>query len=265
VELGLAGRVAVVSGGASNIGRAIALAMAAEGARVAILDLDAEQAERVAATARSGGAGDALAVQADITDLPGLATVVATVTDRWGPVDVLVNNAGWARRARFLDQDPGESAKLIEVNLIGPMNLTRAVLPVMVERRSGSVVSIGSDAGRIGEKQEGAYGAAKAGVISLSKTLAREYGRSGVRFNVVCPGATVPDLPEHVSGSSLWNQEEYAVYRDPATQEAIARHYPLGRLGRPEDVADAVCFLASDRAAFITGQTLSVSGGYTMS
>ncbi|MCW2716746.1 SDR family NAD(P)-dependent oxidoreductase [Pseudonocardia sp.] len=265
MELGLAGRVAVVSGGASNIGRAISLALAAEGASVAILDLDAEQAERVAGTARSCGAGDALAVRADITDPGGLAAAVAAVTDGMGPVEVLVNNAGWARRSRFLDQDPAESLKLIEINLIGTMNLTRAVLPAMVKRRSGSVVSIGSDAGRIGEKQEGAYGAAKAGVISLSKTLAREYGRSGVRFNVVCPGATVPDLPEHVSGSSLWNQEEYSVYRDPATQDAIARHYPLGRLGRPEDVAGAVCFLASERAAFITGQTLSVSGGYTMS
>jgi NAD(P)-dependent dehydrogenase (short-subunit alcohol dehydrogenase family) len=261
MDLGLTGRVAVVSGGASNIGRAIVLALAREGAHVAVLDLDLEQAQRVAKTAR--GSGTVVPVRADITD-PGTLEAIAEATAPLGPVDVLVNNAGWARRTRFLDQDPAEARKLIEVNLIGTMNLTRAVLPGMVARGHGSVISIGSDAGRIGEKQEAAYGAAKAGVISLTKTLAREYGRDGVRFNVVCPGATVPEGPEAIGEHSLWNQEEYAVYRDPGTQGAIARHYPLGRLGQPGDVAGAVVFLASEQASFITGQTLSVSGGYTM-
>jgi 2-hydroxycyclohexanecarboxyl-CoA dehydrogenase len=264
MELGLAGRVAVVSGGASNIGRAITLALAAEGAHVAVLDLDLDQAQRVAATARAAGGGTVVAIRADITE-PRDLDAIAAATAGLGPVEVLVNNAGWARRARFLDQDPQEARRLIEVNLIGMMNLTRAVLPAMVARGQGSVVSIGSDAGRIGEKQEGAYGAAKAGVISLSKTLAREYGRDGVRFNVVCPGATVPAGPEEISEHSLWNQDEYAVYQEPETQGSIARHYPLGRLGRPQDVAGAVLFLASAQASFITGQTLSVSGGYTMS
>jgi 2-hydroxycyclohexanecarboxyl-CoA dehydrogenase len=265
MDLGLAGSVAVVSGGASNIGRAIVLALTREGANVAVLDLDLDQAQRVAETAGAAGGGTVLPVRADITDEAGLQEAMATVTSRLGPVDVLVNNAGWARRARFLDQDPQEAFRLIQVNLLGTMNLTRAVLPGMVERGHGAVVSIGSDAGRIGEKQEGAYGAAKAGVISLTKTLAREYGGSGVRFNVVCPGATVPEHPDEVGQHSLWNQSEYAVYRDAETQGAIARHYPLGRLGKPEDVAGAVLFLASGQAGFITGQTLSVSGGYTMS
>jgi 2-hydroxycyclohexanecarboxyl-CoA dehydrogenase len=264
MDLGLSGRVAVVSGGASNIGRAIVLALAGEGAHVAVLDLDLAQAQRVAQTAKSRGGGRVVPVQADITDPVSLAAVAAATTPL-GPVDVLVNNAGWARRARFLDQDPAEARKLIEVNLIGMMNLTRAVLPAMVARGHGSVISIGSDAGRIGEKQEGAYGAAKAGVISLTKTLAREYGPHGVRFNVVCPGATVPGGAEEIGEHSLWNQPEYAVYRSPDTQGSIARHYPLGRLGQPADVAGAVLFLASGHAGFITGQTLSVSGGYTMS
>jgi NAD(P)-dependent dehydrogenase (short-subunit alcohol dehydrogenase family) len=265
MDLGLAGRTAIVSGGASNIGRAITLALAAEGANVAVLDLDLEQAERVAKTAADQGSGTVLPLRADITDPAGLAPAVATVAERLGPVEVLVNNAGWARRAEFLEQPVQEACRLIEVNLLGMMNLTRAVLPSMVERGGGAVVSVGSDAGRIGEKQEGAYGAAKAGVISLSKTLAREYGRRGVRFNVVCPGATVPDSAEDIGPHSLWNQQEYAVYRESDTQGPIVRHYPLGRLGRPEDIAGAIVFLASPQAGFITGQTLSVNGGYTMS
>jgi 2-hydroxycyclohexanecarboxyl-CoA dehydrogenase len=265
MDLGISGSVAVVSGGASNIGRAITLALAAEGAAVAILDLDVAQGDRVAAAAQEQSSGRLLAVQADITDRADVRRAVSEVENQLGPPQILVNNAGWARRARFLDQEPDEALRLIEVNLIGTMNLTRAVLPGMVERGSGAVVSIGSDAAVIGEKQEGAYGAAKAGVLSLSRTLAREYGPAGVRFNVVCPGATVPDDPGHVSATSLWSQPEYDVYRDPQTQQAIARHYPLGRLGRPGDVASAVCFLVSPRAGFVTGQTLSVSGGYTMS
>jgi NAD(P)-dependent dehydrogenase (short-subunit alcohol dehydrogenase family) len=264
MDLELRDTVAIVSGGASNIGRAITLALVAEGAKVAILDLDLGQAERVTATALAEHDGVVLPVQADIVDRASLDAAVERVQERLGGPGVLVNNAGWARRSRFLSQDPDEAVRLIEVNLIGTLNLTRAVLPGMVERGSGAVVSIGSDAGRIGEKQEGAYGAAKAGVISLSKTLAREYGRAGIRFNVVCPGATVPDSDDHVSETSLWRQEEYDVYREGTTQTAIAKLYPLGRLGRPGDVADAVCFLASPRAGFVTGQTLSVSGGYTM-
>jgi len=264
MDLGLAGRTAIVSGGASNIGKAISLALAAEGANVAIFDLDLEQAQLVAKQANADRGATALAVEADVTDPESLRTGVQTVLERFGSINVLVNNAGWARRAPFLDQEVEEASRLVEVNLMGMMNLTRAVLPHLVAQKSGTVLSISSDAGRIGEKQEGAYGAAKAGVISLTKTLAKEHGRDGLRFNVVCPGATVPEAADDFGQHSLWNQQEYDVYHEPETQQAIARHYPLGRLGRPSDIAGAVAFLVSDRAGFITGQTLSVNGGYVM-
>jgi 2-hydroxycyclohexanecarboxyl-CoA dehydrogenase len=264
MDLQLSGRSAIVSGGGSNIGRAIALALAAEGANVAIFDRDAKQADAVARRAAEEFGASVIVVEADITIPDPLRAGVDRVIESFGIPEILVNNAGWAKRSRFLDQEPAEAARLIEVNLIGMMNLTRAVLPHMVDAKRGSVVSISSDAARIGEKQEGAYGAAKAGVIALTKTLAREHGRDGLRFNVVCPGATIPESSADIGEGSLWNQKEYDVYQEANTQSAIAKHYPLGRLGRPSDIAAAVVFLASERASFITGQTLSVDGGYVM-
>ncbi|MCW2996859.1 MAG: short-chain dehydrogenase/reductase [Solirubrobacterales bacterium] len=264
VDLGLRERVVIVTGGASNIGRTIALAFAAAGARVAIADIDIEQAERVTDTMRERGAASALAVQTDITQVADVQRAAARVAAEFGRIDILVNNAGWTRRSKFLDLTPEQCLRIIAINLAGTMNVTRAVLPTMVAQGNGSIVSVGSDAGRIGERGEGVYGAAKAGVISLTKTLAREHGRHGIRLNVVCPGAVVPSEDDEVGSTSLWRQDEYAVYQGADAQAAIQRAYPLGRLGQTRDVADAVLFLASERASFITGQTLSVSGGYTM-
>jgi 2-hydroxycyclohexanecarboxyl-CoA dehydrogenase len=144
------------------------------------------------------------------------------------------------------------------------INCTRAVLDGMIARGSGAIVSMGSDAGRIGEFREGVYAACKAGVIALTKTLAREVGRHGIRLNVVCPGMTMPESDEEISGISMWAAETNRQWRTPEMKARIAKAYPLRRIGRAEDVAGAVVFLASDAASFITGQTLSVSGGYTM-
>jgi 2-hydroxycyclohexanecarboxyl-CoA dehydrogenase len=263
-DLGLTDRVVVVTGGASNIGRSIALTFAAAGAWVAIADIDLEQAERVTETIRSGGVGRALPAKVDITRTDEVEAAVAAVRGEFGRIDVLINNAGWSRRSRFLELTSDECMRILQINLVGTMNVTRAILPTMIEQRGGAVVSIGSDAGRIGEKGEGVYGAAKAGVVSLTKTLAREHGRDGIRFNVICPGAVVPASADEIGTNSLWRQDQYAVYQSPQTQAEIAKAYPLGRLGRAHDVADTALFLASDRAGFITGQTLSVSGGYTM-
>jgi 2-hydroxycyclohexanecarboxyl-CoA dehydrogenase len=181
-----------------------------------------------------------------------------------GAIDVLVNNAGWVIDRLFVEKPRSEWEKEIQVNLWGMINCTRAVLDGMISRSRGAVVSIASDAGRIGEYREGVYGACKAGVIALSKTLARENGRHNVRFNVVCPGTTLPSPDEDVSPNSLWATDEMKVWLEDDMRSRIAKAYPLRRLGTPADIAPAVLFLASDAASFVTGQTLSVSGGYSM-
>jgi 2-hydroxycyclohexanecarboxyl-CoA dehydrogenase len=179
-------------------------------------------------------------------------------------VDVLVNNVGWTHDRLFVEKTREEWEKEVQINLWGMINCTRAVLDGMIARQAGAVVSLGSDAGRMGEFREAVYGACKAGVIALSKSLAREVGRHGIRLNVVCPGMTMPSSDEDIGGLSMWASETNRAWGAPEMRARIAKVYPLRRLGRPEDVAGAVVFLASDAASFITGQTLSVSGGYTM-
>jgi 2-hydroxycyclohexanecarboxyl-CoA dehydrogenase len=190
--------------------------------------------------------------------------MVRDVESRLGGIDVLVNNVGWTMDRLFVEKTREEWEKEIQLNLWGMINCTRAVLDGMIARKAGAIVSLGSDAGRIGEFREGVYAACKAGVIALSKTLAREHGRHGIRLNVVCPGMTMPESDDEISGLSMWAQETNRQFSTPEMKARIAKAYPLRRIGRPEDVAAAVVFLASDSASFITGQTLSVSGGYTM-
>ncbi len=190
--------------------------------------------------------------------------MVAKVEDDFGGIDILVNNAGWVIDRLFVEKPRAEWEKEIQVNLWGMINCTRAVLDGMIGRAGGAVVSIASDAGRIGEFREGVYGACKAGVIALSKTLARENGRHNIRFNVVCPGTTLPSSNEEISPNSLWATDEMKVWLNDDMRSRISKAYPLRRLGTPADIAPAVLFLASDAASFVTGQTLSVSGGYSM-
>jgi 2-hydroxycyclohexanecarboxyl-CoA dehydrogenase len=216
-----------------------------------VLDLDAEGAAKAAGELRASGAS-ALPLVADVADGPAVERAVASFEEEAGGLDGLVNNAGWDRAANFVDTDPAFWRRVIDVNLYGPLHVTRAVLPRLLARRAGRVVSIASDAARVGSSGEAVYAACKAGVVAFTKSVAREVARSGVTLNCVCPGPTDTELLAGVDPSGK-------------LQQALARAIPLGRLGRPEDLAGAVAFLLSDDAAFVTGQALSVSGGLTMS
>jgi len=264
MELNLKDKSVIVTGGGSNIGRAISLAFAREGVRLTIAEIDEAQGGKTATEARRAGAVAADVVKADVTKVDSVKALVQAVEARHGHVDVLINNVGWTYDRLFVEKTREEWDKEVQLNLWGMINCTRAVLDGMIARKSGVIVSMGSDAGRMGEFREAVYGACKAGIIALSKSLAREVGRHGIRLNVVCPGMTIPASDDDIGGLSMWAQDANRAFATPEMKARIAKAYPLRRIGTPEDVAPAVVFLASDAASFITGQTLSVSGGYTM-
>jgi 2-hydroxycyclohexanecarboxyl-CoA dehydrogenase len=244
----LEGKVAVVTGAAGGIGIAIATALAAVGASVAAWDLDGERAKDVAAAI--GGA--AVPVAVDITSRASVETALATTVSALGPVDVLVNNAGIDKIEPFLDSEESTWERIVAVNYLGTVRVCHVVLPTMVERGTGRVVNIASDAGRVGSSGEAVYSGTKGGVIAFTKALAREVAQHGIAVNAVCPGPTDTPLLDQVAEVS---QKLY---------DSLARGIPMRRIGQPGDVAPAVVFLASAGAAFVTGQTLSVSGGLTM-
>jgi 2-hydroxycyclohexanecarboxyl-CoA dehydrogenase len=245
-------RATIVTGGASGIGRAIAEACAREGARVAVVDLnEAGARDTVAAIEKAGGT--AAAWHVDITDVAAVDRMTDEVAARWGGVHVLVNCAGWDTPMPFVDTTPEFWDKILAINLKGPIACMRAALRVMIAQESGKIVTIASDAGRVGSTGEAVYSAAKGGLIALTKTVAREVARHRINVNCICPGPS--DTP-------LFRNEFAAT--SPKLAESLKRVIPWGRLGVPDDVAPAVVFLASDDAGFITGQTLSVSGGLTM-
>jgi 2-hydroxycyclohexanecarboxyl-CoA dehydrogenase len=248
------GRTVVVTGGGGGIGGAVCTAFAAEGARVAVADLNAAAASATAATITEAG-GQALAVACDITDRTSVDAAVEQITTELGPIDVLVNNAGWDLFVPFVQTEPDDWSRLIDINLVGALHMHHAILPGMVEREAGRVVTVASDAARVGSSGEAVYAACKGGLVALSKTLAREHSRHNITFNVVCPGPTDTALLSTVTDTA----------RDPEKlREAFRRAIPMGRLGQPDDLAGAILFFASDDAAFVTGQVLSVSGGLTM-
>lgn len=263
MNLNLAGKTVIVTGAGSNIGRAIALAFAREKSNVVVAEIDEGQGGKTAAEATDLGA-TAIAVRTDVTRWESVQATVRAVEERFGRVDVLVNNVGWTHDALFVEKTRDEWEREIQINLWGMINCTRAVLDGMIARKGGAIVSMGSDAGRMGEFREGVYGACKAGVIALSKSIAREVGKFGIRLNVVCPGMTMPKSDDEIGELSMWTAEENRAWRTPEMQARIAKAYPLRRVATPDDVTGAVVFLASDAASFVTGQTLSVSGGYTM-
>ena len=263
MELGLKDKNIIITGGGSNIGRAIVHAFAAEGSNITIAELSPSQGEMVAAEVTQMNTGSRVKVIAcDVTEPKQVEQMVESSIAEFGSIDVLVNNVGWTVDRLFMDKPRDEWEKEVKVNLWGPVNCLHAVLPHMIERQSGSIVSLSSDAGRMGEYREAVYSACKGGVIALSKSIARETGRYGLRLNVVCPGLVVPPEDESISGDSMWNQMR-DVFTDDVL-ERVKRNYLFRRLAKGGEIANAVVFLASDAASFITGQTLSVSGGYTM-
>ncbi|MCZ6665399.1 MAG: SDR family oxidoreductase [Gammaproteobacteria bacterium] len=264
MDLELNDKSVIVTGGASNIGRAIVLAFAREGARITVGDIDVEQAERVAEVARRQGASEIIVLETDITDLQQVKSMTKAAEDRYGCIDILVNNVGWDQRMFFSQTTPEFWEKVIRINYVGNLNCTHTVLGIMLENKTpGAIVSLSSDAGRQGEPREAVYGGIKAGINAFMKTLAKENGRYGIRCNTVCPGVTVPEDDEEVGATSMWTDKTSLF--TPDQLEAVARAMPLKKLGRARDVANAVLFLASNSAAgHITGQVLSVSGGYSM-
>ncbi|MDF1669770.1 MAG: glucose 1-dehydrogenase [Roseovarius sp.] len=249
---GLQGKRVIVTGGGSGIGREVCKRFAQEGSEVGVFDLNADGAAETVSLIEADG-GKASAHTVDIADRAAVDAAVAAF-EAGGPIDVLVNNAGWDLIKPFLDTDMDLWKKVIDINLYGPLNMHHAVLPGMVKNGGGRVVNISSDAGRVGSSGEAVYSACKGGIISFTKTVARELARKGIQLNAVAPGPTdTPLFAEVAKGEA---GEKIA--------EGLKRAIPMKRLAQPTDYPGIICFLSSDDAGFITGQVISVSGGLSM-
>jgi NAD(P)-dependent dehydrogenase (short-subunit alcohol dehydrogenase family) len=263
MDLELKNKSVIVTGGGSNIGRAIVLAFAGEGAHITIGDIDTAQAEKTAEFATKLGAASVQVLKTDVTNLEQVQAMFKAATDKHGRVDVLVNNVGWDNLMFFTQTTPDFWRKVIDINYVGVLNCTKTALDLMIKQNSGAIVSISSDASRQGEPREAVYGGVKAAVNSFMKTIAKENGRYGIRCNVVCPGVTIPATTDEVGGNSMWTNAE-AMFT-PEQMEKVTKTLPLRKVGRPQDIANAVVFMASNKVAgHVTGQVLSVSGGYSM-
>ncbi|HSR56661.1 MAG TPA: 3-oxoacyl-ACP reductase family protein [Candidatus Binataceae bacterium] len=247
----LNGKVAIVTGSAHGIGRAIALRLAAEGAKVAVADIDFAGAQRTAGEIKDAG-GSAVGMKLDVTRLDDAVAAADAAERDLGPIDVLVNNAGWDVVEPFVASAPETWDKVIAINFRGVLNCCKAIAPRMQTRKHGKIVSISSDAARVGSTGEAVYAGCKAAIIGFSKTLARELARDGISVNVVCPGPTETALLRN------------AMAGRPGVLDAMAKGIPMRRLGQPDDLAGAVAFFASPDSDYATGQVLSVSGGLTM-
>ena len=263
MDLELTGKTVIVTGGGSNIGRAITLGFAREGARIMLADIDLTQAEAVAVEARAAGAAAVVVARCDVTDQTQVKAMFTQTVAAFGRLDVLVNNVGWDDLKFFTQTTPEFWQKIIQVNFVGVLNCTFEALALMAPGNSGAIVSISSDASRQGEPREAVYGGMKAGINSFMKTIAKEHGRNGIRCNVVCPGVTIPEDDEPVGATSMWVNKDQMFSAEQL--DKIAKSLPLKKVGRPRDIANAVLFLASTAVAgHVTGQILSVSGGYSM-
>lgn len=264
MDLGLDGARVLVTGGGSNIGRGIVHGFAAEHARVLICDIDGEQAAKVAAEASNLGAAEVVVSEADLAQEGSGTDVVQQVLDAWGGIDVLVNNAGWVKHS-FLVDDTDRSGwqRTFDVNLFAAIECTQAAIGPMREAGTGSIVYISSD-GAFGEIRQAVYGASKAGLIALARTVAREHGRHGVRSNVVCPGLVLPDGDAAVGSGSLWSVGQEKIF-DDRQRDYMLKQTPLRRLTTAEDIANAVTWISSEQVTRqVTGQVISVSGGFSM-
>ena len=263
MDLGLAGKTAIVTGGASNIGRAIALTFAADGANVVIADLDEKQAQKTAADAADSG-GQATVIKADVTDRGSVEALVAQSLKMFGQIDIMVNNVGWSVPNVLLVEKPDDQIeKEIKVNYWGVIFGSRAVAPHMIGRKYGKIINIASDAGRIGVKGSATFSGTKGAVISFSRALARELGSHNINVNCLCPGFVVPEKAEDAGEGSYWSSRVHQFWTPEYLQKQVAG-CPIRRLGHPQDIANMVVFLASDRASYMTGQAISVDGGAAM-
>jgi 2-hydroxycyclohexanecarboxyl-CoA dehydrogenase len=249
---GLKDKVAVVTGGGQGIGRALTLRLAEEGCKVAIFDLKLEAAKE---TEKLAAGATVRSYELDVGDYAAVSAAVAKVESELGPIWALVNNAGWDRPAPILSTDQALWDRIIRINLYGPLNTHHVVAPLMVARKGGRIINIASDAARVGTSNEAVYSACKGGLISFTKSVARELATKGVLLNAVCPGPTNTPMMATVLGEG----EQAVKWKD-----AMVRGIPLKRMGEPEDYAGIVAFLASEDANFITGQTISVAGGMNM-
>lgn len=251
---GLKDKVVIVTGGGGGIGSSICRRFAEEGSVVAVFDINKDAAETVAAGIRDAG-GKAQAFAVDLTSQESVVAAVTAAEAALGATDVLVNNAGWDHAAPFLKTDKALWEKIVAVNLYGALYMHHAVLPGMSERGRGRVVNVASDAARVGSSGESVYAFCKGGLVSFSKTLARELARKQINVNVVCPGPTDTALFRDFAGEGEKGEK---------LKDALTKAIPFGRLGQPDDLAGIVVFLSSDEASFITGQIISASGGLTM-
>ena len=246
----LAGKVAIISGGSRGMGAYEAELFVREGAKVVVGDVLEDEGRNLAEKIGE----DAFFLRLDVTSEADWAAAVKLAVDRYGKLDVLVNNAGWDVIKPFLDTDPDLWKKVIDINLYGPLNMHHAVLPGMVKNGGGRVVNIASDAGRVGSSGEAVYSACKGGIISFTKTVARELARKGIQLNAVAPGPTDTPLFAQVAEGEAGQK----------IAEGLKRAIPMKRLAQPTDYPGIICFLSSDDAGFITGQVISVSGGLSM-
>lgn len=261
MELGLAGKTVIVTGAGSNIGRGIALGFCKEKANVIVAEIDPKQGANAVEFFKKETGANAIFIQTDVTKLDSVENMVKQAVEKTGRVDAVINNVGWTRDFFFLDKQVSDFEREIALNFWSVIHCVKAALPHMVAKKAGNFVNIASDAGRVGEPREAVYSGTKGGVIAYSKAMAKEYGRFGIRFNTVCPAVTIPK-PEEAGDQSMW--KENLAFMTPERQAQWVKLYPLGRLTTPLDVANATVFLASDAAAYITGQTLSVNGGFSM-
>ena len=272
METGLKGKTVIVTGGGSNIGKGIVLAFAREGSKMAIVDIDEAQSHKVADKAKQLGAESALVIKTDVTRNDQVENMVRTVLDKFGKIDVLVNNVGWPADGSFMSETEAVLEKEMALNLRSTINCIQAVLPHMIKVNSGTVVNIGSEAGRSGDPQRVVYSACKGGVIALTKAIARDVGRYSITVNCVSPHCIIPEDPENDAGEgSMFHLTKgqhgktvLPLLKSPEARQAATSGHALSRLGKPSDIGAAVVFLSSEAASYITGQTLCVNGGDSM-